>query len=52
MYSKPTHERIVVLDYGKLETRVYQYRSSTDERPLERCRWASERYQSFEEIPL
>ena len=49
MYSKLTHERIVVLGYeaydaSNQETKVYQYRSPTDERSLERCSWVSERY--------
>ena len=52
MYSKPTHERIVVLDDDNLQMRVYQYHPSTVERPLENCSWVSERYGGLEEIPL
>ena len=52
MYSKPTHERIVVLYHDNLERTVYQYHSSTDEQPLEKCRWVSERQRGLEEIPL
>ena len=46
MYSKLTHERIVVLGYdaSNQEMKIYQYRFPTDERSLERRSWVSERY--------